>query len=142
MQIVNERVFSLEGRVATPLRHIIDTNIINNLIAIAKHYYEFKKTEMEPRAQPRTFDESSDFLMGLEDVEMDDRGSRNVSASSKNFENGSANESVAETGEGCLRTSTGFEPGSEPCDYLTSLCRLRYLREGVHDAADLRRALG
>ena len=71
-QIDNERVFSLAGRIATPLRNRISTSTINKLIAIAKTYPDFTKTELEANSQPRTIAEYSDFITELEEVEKDE----------------------------------------------------------------------
>ena len=37
-QVKNERVFSLAGRIAAPLRNRISTNLISNLVAIARNH--------------------------------------------------------------------------------------------------------
>ena len=50
--------------------------------------------------------------------------------------------SVAETGEGCLRTLIGFGPGAERGDDLTELGRLDVASESVGGAGDLHGARG
>ena len=126
-QIENERVFSLAGRIATPLRNRISTSTINNLIAIAKNYPDFTETELEANSQPRTIEEYADLLTEREEVEKAKGGASNVSVGSKNFNGGSANEPYNST----LVYSLAYEEKSivlckNTCHQVGPTCSLPY----------------
>ena len=74
-QVENERVFSLAGRIAAPLRNRISTNLISNLVAIARNHPGFDNVEQGSTTSVTSMEEFSDYLLHQEEVEENEDGS-------------------------------------------------------------------
>ena len=68
-QIENERVFSLTGRISTPLRNRICTSVFDQLVSISKNYPCFENIENKDVSKICSMKEFWDFLITAEELD-------------------------------------------------------------------------
>lgn len=71
-KIENNLVFRLSDGIAAPLRNKGFSSTIDKLIAIEKNYTENSESQMEAEFESGPAMEFSEFVMGLEEVEMNE----------------------------------------------------------------------
>ena len=75
IQVENERVFSLAGRIAAPLRNRISTNLGSNLVAIARNHSGFDDVEQGSTIAVTSMEEFSHYFLHQKEVEENEDGS-------------------------------------------------------------------